>query len=86
MCGAYEHPQGDGKAKPPIKKKKKQKGAHRRRMPQILCEIIEISQIIIARNSILNKGKSDKCIKTVINIYKEPYHWSSAVSWIITEK
>ena len=55
-------------------------------MPQILCEIIEISQIIIARNSILNKGSSDKCIKTVINIYKEPYHWSNAVSWIITEK
>lgn len=55
-------------------------------MPQILCEIIEIAQIITARNSILNKGSSDKCIKTVISIYKEPYHWSSALSLIITEK
>ena len=55
-------------------------------MPQILCEIIEIAQIITARNSILNKGSSDKCIKTVINIYKEPYHWSSALNLIITEK
>lgn len=55
-------------------------------MPQILCEIIEIAQIITARNSILNKGSSDKCIKTVVIIYKEPYHWSSALSLIITEK
>lgn len=36
-------------------------------MPQILCEIVEISKKIIARNSILNKGSSDKRIKTVGN-------------------
>lgn len=27
----------------------------------------ELSQIIIARNSMLNKGSSGKCIKTVLN-------------------
>lgn len=31
------------------------------------CMKSEISQIIIARNGILNKGSSDKCIKTVLN-------------------
>lgn len=42
------------------------------RTPQMLYEIIEIPRIIIARNSILNKGFSDKCIKTLK--YKEPHH------------
>lgn len=44
-------------------------------MPQILCEIIEISQVIIARNGTLNKGSSDKCIKTILSTKSPIFAW-----------
>lgn len=37
------------------------------RISPIPYEIIEIPKMGIARNSILNKGSSDKCVKIILN-------------------
>lgn len=67
-CSAHGHPREMERQRP-------KQTAEGGRMPQILCEIIEISQVVIARNGTLNKGSSDKCIKTILRTKSPIFVW-----------